>query len=166
MATRDVAIVPTKSNTFECVSGQNVVEMENYILYVQSGKGEPMGDFAKDTNVPTNDCVSRQAAIEALKGLPTWWADSGGSYGGAQPPMEALLDPEDAISALENLPFAQPTLFGYNIEHLKLIAYLLQKENLPPERVAEALNDISRIVEIVSAEFEETLRKAVEQCKI
>ena len=25
-----------------------------------------MSDFAKDTNVPTNDCVSRQAAIDAL----------------------------------------------------------------------------------------------------
>ena len=29
-------------------------------------KGEPMSDFAKDTNVPTNDCISRQAAINAL----------------------------------------------------------------------------------------------------
>lgn len=42
MATRDVGIVPIKSNHFECVSGQNVVEMENCILYAQSGKGEPM----------------------------------------------------------------------------------------------------------------------------
>lgn len=25
-----------------------------------------MSDFAKDTNVPTNDCISRQAAIDAL----------------------------------------------------------------------------------------------------
>ena len=54
------------------------------------------------------DLISRQAAIDALKGLPTWWADEGGYYGGAQPPMEALLEPEDAISALENLPSAQP----------------------------------------------------------
>lgn len=38
----DVGIVPTKSNPFERVSGQNVVEMENYILYAQSGKGKPM----------------------------------------------------------------------------------------------------------------------------
>ena len=42
MTTRAVVIVPTKSNHFECVSGQNVVEMEHYILYAQSGKGEPM----------------------------------------------------------------------------------------------------------------------------
>lgn len=53
-----------------------------------------------------NDYISRQEAIDALKGLPTWWADAGGYYGGAQPPMEALLDPTDAISAIENLPSA------------------------------------------------------------
>ena len=56
MDTRDVGIVPTKSSRFECVSGQNVVEMENYILYAQSGKGEPMSDL-----------IDRQAEIEALE---------------------------------------------------------------------------------------------------
>ena len=56
------------------------------------------------------DCISRQAAIKAVMGLPTWWADEGGYYGGAQPPMEALLDPEDAVSAIENLPSAQPEI--------------------------------------------------------
>lgn len=61
-------------------------------------------------------------------------------------------------------PSAQPTLYGYNIEHLELIARVLQKENLSPERVVEALTDIGRIVAIVSDEFEETLRKAVEEC--
>ena len=42
-----------------------------------------------------NDLISRQAAIEALKRLPTWWAE---------------LDPEDAVSAIENLPSAQPEI--------------------------------------------------------
>ena len=55
-----------------------------------------------------DDLISRQAAIDALKGLPTWWADGGGYYGGAQPPLVALLDPEDAVSAIEDLPSAQP----------------------------------------------------------
>ena len=61
-----------------------------------------------DTNV--GDMISRQAAIDALNGLPTWWADSGGYYGVAQPPMTALLDPEDAISAIGNLPSVQPEI--------------------------------------------------------
>ena len=69
-------------------------------------------------------------------------------------------------SMLRALPSAQPTLCGYNIEHLILIANVLRKENLPPERVAEALTDIGRIVSIVKDEFEESLRKAVEQCKV
>ena len=64
--------------------------------------------------------------------------------------------------AIEELPSAQPTLYGYNIEHLELIARVLQKEDLPPERVVEALTDIGRIVAIVRDEFEETLRRAVQ----
>ena len=38
----DVGIASTKPSHFECVNGQSVVEMENYILYAQSGKGEQM----------------------------------------------------------------------------------------------------------------------------
>jgi rubrerythrin len=30
-------------------------------------KGEPMSDFVKDTNVPTNGCISRQAAIDEIR---------------------------------------------------------------------------------------------------
>lgn len=54
------------------------------------------------------------------------------------------------------------TIYGYNIEHLELIARILMKEGLPPERVEEALTDIGRIVAIVTDEFEESLRIAVE----
>lgn len=66
---------------------------------------------------------------------------------------------------LEKLQSAQPTLCGYDIDHLMMIAAVLRKENLPPERVTEALTDIGRIISIVRNEFEESLRKAVEQCK-
>lgn len=68
------------------------------------------------------------------------------------------------------LPSAQPTLYGYNVEHLILIASVLQKENLPPERITEALTDIGRVVAIVRDEvvamvrdeFADNLRKVVE----
>ena len=33
----------------------------------------PMSDFAKDTNVPTNDCISRQAAIDVVMITPQEW---------------------------------------------------------------------------------------------
>ncbi len=99
----------------------------------------------------SDDLISRQAAIDQME---RW---------------SGYLD-DDMILRLQiklmKLPSAQPTLYGYNIEHLKLIANVLQKENLPPERVTEALTDIGRIVSIIRDEFEELLRKAVEQCKI
>lgn len=56
--------------------------------------------------MPDNDLIRRGDAIKALRNLPTWWADEGGVYGNAQPPMEAMLDPVDALSAIDNLPAA------------------------------------------------------------
>jgi len=77
-------------------------------------------------------------------------------------PLNVLTEMRDR---LESLPSAQPTLYGYNIEHLAMIARVLQKEDLPPDRLAEILTDIGRIVTMVQDELEEALRKAVEQCK-
>jgi len=59
-----------------------------------------------------------------------------------------------AEKCLNALPPAQPTLYGYNIEHFKLIAEVLRKENLSPERVAEALTDVGRIVSIMDKDQE------------
>lgn len=104
----------------------------------------------------TDDLISRQAAIDAINHIC---------------PVDTeydctLLDRVDVRYVLSELSSAQPTLYGYNIEHLGLIARVLQKEDLPPERIAEVLTDIGRIVAIVKDEFEEALRKAVEQCTI
>jgi hypothetical protein len=107
-----------------------------------------------------DDLISRAAAIEAVEILleqteedadvKTW--------------NNAIMG---AINSIKyHVPSAQQTLYGYNIEHLELIARVLQKEDLPPERIVEALTDIGRIVAIVKDEFEEALRKAVEQCMI
>ena len=81
-------------------------------------------------------------------------------------PQDEIGDAAYRICAefIERLPSAQPTLYGYNVKHLELIAQVLQRENIPPERVVEVLTDIGRIVAIVCDEFEENLRKAVEQC--
>lgn len=68
--------------------------------------------------------------------------------------------------ALEKLASEQVSLCGYSIEHLVLIATLLQKENLPPERVGEAIADIGGIVSLVRAEFEEELQKSIERWMI
>lgn len=113
---------------------------------------------AKDINVLTNDCISRQAAIDALNVRVMIGRGNGKSVA-----FKIANDYADIVKKrIEALPSAQPTLHGYNIDHLALIARVLQKENLPPERVVEALTDIGRIVAIVRDEFEETLRRAVQ----
>lgn len=66
--------------------------------------------------------------------------------------------------ALEKLPSEEPTLYGYNVGHLKAIASVLHKEGLSPDRVTEALTDMGRIEAIIRAEFEEELRKSIERC--
>ena len=99
-----------------------------------------------------SDQIYRQAAMEAHCEL----CEDKGFCGDICPDVEVF----------RLIPSAQPTLDGYNVEHLVLIAKLLEKENLPPERVSDALSDIGRVIAIVLEEFEETLRKSVEQCMI
>lgn len=48
--------------------------------------------------------IKREDAINAIEKLPTWWADEGGYYGGMQQPRVALLEPEDVINAIKNIP--------------------------------------------------------------
>lgn len=64
-----------------------------------SQKGEPMSDFHKDINVPTNDAISRQAAVELAA---QYCPDDDGSCSKADRDIRELLDD------LENLPSAQP----------------------------------------------------------
>lgn len=98
----------------------------------------------------TSDPISRQDAIDALSHMCS--EDENG----------ITVSRANVNSMLRALPSAQPTLYGYSVEHLILIARALQKENLTPERVAEALTDIGRVVAIVRDEFFDNLRKAVE----
>jgi hypothetical protein len=122
----------------------------------ESGLREQLADDsgAYDSLVSCEDAISRQAAIDELYKMlhDCFWADD-----------EEL---DAVITTLNDLPSVQPTLYGYDIKHLMLIAEVMRKENLPPERVTEALMDIGRIVSIVRDEFEETLREAMKQCKI
>lgn len=108
-----------------------------------------------------NDTIYRQAAIDALEREKTYCRAFRDGYAPTDVFEKYNAGLTDGIKALKNLPSAQPTLHGYNIEHLELIARVLQKENLPPERVVEMLTDIGRIISIVCDEFEETLKKSL-----
>lgn len=141
----------TDDDSFQKADTGLILYYANEIIYALQEVLE-----GKDTNVTTNVCISRQKAIDA--------ANRADYTGLAVEDVKKVTD--EVVKELKQLPPAQTTLCGYNIEHLELIARVLQKENLPPERVVEALTDIGRIVAIVKEEFEESLRKAVEQCTI
>ena len=64
----------------------------------------------------------------------------------------------------DSAPTVQASIYDYSIAHLELIAKILQKEGLPPERVTEALTDIGKIITIITGEFEESLRRSVNRC--
>lgn len=108
-----------------------------------------------------NDLISRQEALALAKDIiaPT-------EYNYVIKNIYAYkyrcIDPDE----LRELPSADPTLYDYNVKHLAMIAEVLKKENIPPEKIAEVLTDIGKIVAIICDEFEELLRKAVEQCMI
>ena len=89
--------------------GEDHAQLARWLKELQELRAaQPEKRTEERTKTHACDCISRRAAIEAIMGLPTWWADEGGYYGSAQPPMEAMLDPEDAVSAIENLPTAEP----------------------------------------------------------
>lgn len=128
-----------------------------------------------------SDLIDRQETIQAIQ---TWdkfgcdersrlvpWRDGLVPYVHLEDVVFAISNMPSAeperkwIPCSERLPFAEQTLCGYKIEYLIMIANILKKENLPPERLAEALTDMGRVVAIVRDEFEETLRQAVEQMR-
>ena len=103
---------------------------------------------------PMSDLIDRQAAIEAIESITSSMSvciNKDECHG-----MKRMQ--RQAVNELANIPSAQPTLYRYDIEYLEVIADVLRKENLSPERIAEWLMDIDRIIAIVRDEFAETLR--------
>lgn len=103
-----------------------------------------------------DDLISRQAAI-TLPIMPK-------EYRKHKP-----IDCEDAYekgwcdcqSCIGRLPTAEPTLYGYKIEHLAYIATVMEKEGVTAEYAIRTFDDISRVlkmlIEEVQAKFEEAL---------
>ena len=50
--------------------------------------------------------IEREALIEHIRDLPTWWADSGGVYGQAMKYPEGMFDCDDVINSVANAPAA------------------------------------------------------------
>lgn len=54
--------------------------------------------------------INKLDAIEAIKALPRWVIDSNGEYQPVDANTSSMIDPEDAVSAIENLPSVQPEI--------------------------------------------------------
>lgn len=111
-----------------------------------------------------DDLISRKAAIDALsldKEILSRALDDIDVVGTDREKYSWGLGLiESNINDIEELPSAQPTLYGYQIEHLALIARVMEKEGVTPEKVAELLRDVGKISEMV-VDVTQTIREAV-----
>lgn len=82
-----------------------------------------------------------------------------GAPGGARKLMEDA--PTIEPPAQPEVRSVTQMIKGYSIDQLILIANVLERENLPPERVTEALTDMQRVIAMVQSEFKELLRQSV-----
>ena len=103
-----------------------------------------------------NDCISRQAAMNAFAErvkrsnnsdfapVPRW---------------------NDAVEIVENLPSVQPTLYGYQIEHLAYIAKVMEKEGVTAEYATKTFEDISRAVRMIIEEAQQKVEEMLNECR-
>lgn len=97
----------------------------------------------KRTETHSCDLIERQAAIDAIiEKFP-------------------FIDPMSIIWTISDLPSAQPTLYGYNIEHLVFIAKAMEKDGLSPEEVANLLRDTGYVVKFVIESLKEASKKLI-----
>lgn len=99
-----------------------------------------------------SDTIYRQDAIDAAM---QYCSDDDGTCSKADEDIRNLLD------ELEDLPPAQQTLYGYNIEHLAYIARVMQKEGVTAEYAVRTFDDMSRALGMIIEELNEKLEKAL-----
>ena len=97
------------------------------------------------------DCISRQAAIDA--------ADRADYTGLAIEDVKRITD--EVVKEIKQLPSAQPTLYGYNIEHLAYIARVMEKEGITAEVAVNTFLDVGHAVKMILDEARETAEREI-----
>jgi len=64
---------------------------------------------------------------------------------------------------IDEMPTVEPTLYGYKIEHLALIARVMQKDGVTPERAVEIFTDVQTITLKVIDKINGAVERAFEQ---
>lgn len=116
---------------------------------------------------PNEDLISRQEVIEALfvnKEMLNRVLDNTDVVSTDREKYSWGLGLiESNIEDIEELPSAQQTLYGYSIEHLALIARVMQKKNVTPEKAIDCFNDIETMMQMLIDERREIIMKAVKE---
>lgn len=68
----------------------------------------------------------------------------------------------DVLRLLE-LPSAQPTLYGYKIEHLAYIARVMEKEGVTAEYAVRTFDDVVRAVNMILDELQNILERGEDE---
>ena len=69
----------------------------------------------------------------------------------------------DAVSLVKSMPSAQPTLYGYKIEHLAYIARVMQKEGVTAKYAVRTFDDMSRTLRMIIEEAQEKVEKSLNE---
>lgn len=102
-----------------------------------------------------DDLISRQEAIKAFKDFLTMRDSRGVEY------LCSAITVDGVNKVLSDLPSAQPTLYGYKIEHLAYIARVMQKEGVTAEYAVRTFGDISRASRMIIEELQERVEKSL-----
>ena len=70
---------------------------------------------------------------------------------------------DDIYKAIKDAPTAEPTLYGYKVEHLALIARVMQKDGVTPEEAVQVFKDVQTIALKVIDEIDGAVKRAFEQ---
>lgn len=97
-----------------------------------------------------DDLISRQAAIDAIKN-------------NIMPTKEGFYEPCEVFEALNEVPSAQPTLYGYNVEHLAYIARVMEKEGVTAEYAVRTFDDMGRAIKMIMEEAREKVEEALNE---
>ena len=112
-----------------------------------------------------SDLISRQAAIEAIENTNWYHINKNGELvrGANSQEHEPLYRASEIYAALEEVPSAQPTLYGYKIEHLAYIATAMEKEGVTAEYAVRTFDDISRALRMIIEEAQEKIMETLNE---
>lgn len=102
-----------------------------------------------------SDLINRQAAIDH------WRSIIDATDGGNRYDIGFNDGLEFCISDLSTMPSAQPTLYGYEIEHLAYIAMVMQKEGVTAEYAVRTFDDMTRMSRMIIEELQEKVEKSL-----